>query len=268
MKQIKTILFTCAIIICAVSCKAKQSNESYAMETVALSAISGAEAPTINEQIEIANRKIIKTGSIRFEVADLDKTKSLISQEVQKLNGYIEKEYSDQISQTLTLRIPADKFDLFLENISKNIDKLEHKDISVSDVTDEYIDIDARIKTKKELQNKYTELLKQAKTVAEILNIEKEIGNLQTEIESVEGRMKYLKDQIMFSTLTVTYYKDVASEFDFSDKFINGIKNGWTVFLWFVVGLSNIWIFILIATTLTTCLIIKRRKNKNRKQVS
>jgi hypothetical protein len=105
--------------------------------------------------------------------------------------------------------------------------------------------------------------LKQATKVDEILNIEKAIGNLQTEIESVEGRMKYLKDRLLFSTLTVTYYQKETPAFGFSSKFVEGMKNGWNVFLWFIVGVSNLWVFILVAVAVIYLIRWRRKKRKN-----
>ncbi|MDR2691715.1 MAG: DUF4349 domain-containing protein [Dysgonamonadaceae bacterium] len=111
------------------------------------------------------------------------------------------------------------KFELLLDRIAQNAKKLDSKNITVSDLTEEFIDIEARIKTKKELENRYKELLKQANKVEEIVAIEKEIGNLRTDIESIEGRLKYLKDKVSYSTLNVVFYERTSSPFGFNSKF-------------------------------------------------
>ena len=202
--------------------------------------------------LETAERKIIKKGNIQFATTDVNETKSLITQTVQKFDGYISDDdvggSSNRIEHRLTIRIPADKFDSLLSTISESVNKLDDKKIEVLDVTEEYIDIAARTKTKKELQNRYIALLERAETVEDILRIEKEIGALQTEIESIEGRMKYLNDRITFSTLIVAYYQEIqeATVPFFVSEFAEGVKNGWDGFLWFIVGLSYCWVFILI----------------------
>jgi hypothetical protein len=61
--------------------------------------------------------------------------------------------------------------------------------------------------------------LKQANKVEEIVAIEKEIGNLRTDIESIEGRLKYLKDKVSYSTLNVVFYERTSSPFGFNSKF-------------------------------------------------
>ena len=221
------------------------------------------------DKVETIERKLIKQGNIRFETADVNKTKSLIVQTVQELNGYISNDnaydYSDRLEHRLTIRVPAGKFDLLLKNISESVDKLDSKNVDVLDVTEEFIDIEARIKTKKDLQNRYRELLRHATKVEEMLNIEKEIGNLQTTIESAEGRMKYLKDKISFSTLTVTYYQKTTSAFGFSSKFVDGVKEGWNVFLWVIVGLSYLWVFILVAVVAIYLIRLWRKRKRNKK---
>jgi len=261
---ILTILTT--FIICSCS-----HNASAPMHLVTHSSIAGESALQTDDQnlnkIDTIGRKIIKQGELRFETKDINKTKSLVTLAVQELNGYIAKDaandYSEKFEHRLTIRVPAEKFDSLLLKISENVEKLDSKSIDILDVTEEYIDVEARIKTKKELQTRYAELLRQATKVDEILNIEKEMGNLQTELESVEGRMKYLKDRIAFSTLTICYYQKTTSAFGFSSKFADGIRSGWDVFLWFIVGISNLWVIILILFIAGYLFRLWRKKKKN-----
>ena len=220
------------------------------------------------ERTETAERKIIKQGNIKFATEDIDETKSFIAQTVQELHGYISEDnaegYSHRIEHRLTIRVPADKFDSLLQMISESVSKFDSKKIEALDVTEEYIDVAARIKTKKELQSRYAELLNQAANVDEILRIEREIGNLQTEIESVEGRMRYLVDRIAFSTLNVLYYQEIAHEgsyrFMFFVEIADGFKRGWEGFLWFLVGLSHFWVFILLMIATIFCVKLRRKK--------
>lgn len=264
MRKAMTLLTVLAVLtIC--SCGKKQEYSATSAD-LATEESAAPENPKKPEQIETADRKIIKQGEIKYQTADVNKTKSFISKTIQELNGYVSKEnaydHSDRLEHRLIIRVPARNFDLLLKNISESAEKLDSKNIDMLDVTEEYIDTETRIKTQKELQNRYLALLKQATKVDEILAIEKEVGNLQTEIESVEGRMKYLNDKIAYSTLTVTYYQKVTSAFGFSSKFTDGIKDGWSVFLWFVIGLAHLWVFILIAVV-SIYLFLKYRKKKS-----
>ncbi len=269
----KKIIFLATIVVfalCACNNQRDYASQEDGGVMYSLDLIDEGEEQT--EQADTIARKIIKTGEIEFQTRDVNKTRLFINQVIAELNGYVLEDnifqYSTELHHRLTIRIAADKFDLLLNNISENADKIVDKTIKLQDVTVEYIDVEARIKTKKELRNRYSELLKQATKVDEILNIEKEIGNLQTEIEAVEGRMKYLKDQVAYSTLKVEFYQKTPRNVAFFSEFADGLKSGWGVFLKFVVALSYVWVFIVIAVAVIYLFVRRRRrKRRNKKQL-
>lgn len=208
------------------------------------------ESPEASQELPAADRKIIKEGEISFETSDVAETKEVIATSVAEFKGYLSNDnvyvYNDRREYRVTIRVPADKFDLLLERISQSARKIDSKNVSTMDVTEEFIDIEARVRTKKELEARYRELLKQAVRVQEILEIEKEIGSLRADIESIEGRLKFLNDRVAFSTLTVTFYEKTSSPFGFGPKLVRAIHNGWTNLLWFFVALISLWPFIII----------------------
>ena len=228
--------------------------------------------PAGKNELQVIDRKIIKEGEIDFETSDLAKTRKLIDEAIKQLEGYISKEdeytYSDRIVQSLTIRVPAENFDKIVTVISKGVKRFDRKRIQARDVTEEYLDIEIRIKINKETESRYRELLSKAKTVEEILSIEKQIGELRAEIESIEGRLKYLQNRISYSTLTVTFHERVSTPVGFSSKLGVGLKNGWNNFVWFLIGLVNIWPFILLGTFGIAGIIAFRRKRKTKKPTS
>lgn len=211
-------------------------------------------------------RKIIKEGSITFETDDLQATRRLILAAVAESGGYLAQDNAyneyDRIQHQLVLRIPAGKFDTLLNQISASAKKLDSKNISAQDVTEEFIDVQARLKTKKELEKRYLELLKQAQKVDEILNIEREIGTLRSDIESIEGRLKYLTDKVAFGTLTVMYYQKTTASFGFGSKFSQALRNGWTNLGWFAIGLTSLWPFIVLG--LVAFFVIRRMRRRKK----
>jgi hypothetical protein len=229
--------------------------------------ITGEEkvAPTTEEKInEPIERKLIKEGQVEFETDNLNATRKKIFEAVNKYKGYVssDQEFKSpgRKSNTLIIRVPADNFDSLLSEATQGVKKFESKEIHVKDVTEEFIDIQARLKTKKEFELRYIDLLKQAKSVTEILEIEKQIGELRSDIESIEGRLKYLEDRVSFSTLTITFYESIPDETEFGQQFKNGFRNGWDNLIWFFVALTNIWPFILIVLGLVIGIRIYRRK--------
>jgi hypothetical protein len=263
----KIISLLCLLTI--FSCERSRNNmEISADKEVSTLKLNEEPAPAGNENIVI-ERKIIKEGEITFETADVKATRLLILNAVSEFKGYVSNDnvfdFTEKIEYKITIRVPAVNFDPLLNKISESAERLDSKSINALDVTEEYIDIEARLKTKKELENRYKELLKQAKTVDEMLSIEREIGTLRTEIESTEGRLKYLNDRVSLSTLNVTFYEKSASAFGFTTKFGHAVKNGWTNLLWFLIALTNLWPFLLIGLALAVSVIqykrIRKRKN-------
>lgn len=221
----------------------------------------------ITEQItdQITERKLIKEGNVEFETQNIKSTRKSVFEAVDKYRGYVssDKEYvtQDRKSITVVIRVPAISFDNFLKDATLGVSKFESKEIDVKDVTEDFLDIQARLKNKKELENRYLDILKQARTAIEILEIEKQIGLLRSDIESTEGRLKYLQSQISFSTLTITFYESVPRHTEFGNKFKNGFGNGWNNLVLFFIGLINIWPFLLIALALIFGIrIYKKRK--------
>lgn len=199
---------------------------------------------------ESLERKLIKEGRVEFETSDMAETRRTVTEAVKKNKSYVssDQEYKSpgRISNTVVIRVPANQFDQLLKEVTAGVEKYDTKEIHVRDITEEFVDIEARLKTKKELEQRYIDLLKQAKNVTEIVEIEKQANELRTDIESVEGRLKYLQNNVAFSTLSVTFYENVPHETVFGQKFRNGFRNGWDNLIWFFVMLVNIWPFVLL----------------------
>ena len=196
------------------------------------------------------DRKLIKEADLSWETNNLDKTHQLIINKVKMYNAYIssDNQYKDdyQTSNDITVKIPADKFDDFLKALQSDVKNFEKKNIRVLDVTEEYVDVDARIKTKKELEERYLEILKKANSVEDILNVESQLNNVRTEIESAEARMKVLNHQITLSTVNISFYKTTSAPVSFFGEIGKNFIEGWNSILHFILGLISIWPFVLI----------------------
>lgn len=196
-------------------------------------------------------RKLIKNGSIEFEVRDVGATKKSITQLTSDFGGYISSDNQNNYSGTpryeQTVRVPSEKLDEFMskvEDLARNVDA---KNISTQDVTEEFIDVETRLKTKKALEERYLELLKQARAVKDLVEVETQLANVRAEIESMEGRLKYLNNQVSFSTVTVTYYQAVSGNNSFGYRLSRTFGAGWDNFLSFIIGLFEAWPFVIIA---------------------
>ncbi len=228
----------------------------------------GSEAPMADKNIKIAERKLIKDGAVEFNTENLETTRNTVFEAVNKHSCYVSSDKTVKLSGSkrnrIVIRIPADKFDSFLKDATKGVKQFNSKEINVKDVTEQYIDIQARLKTKKELELRYQELFKRAHKISDLLEIEAQMEQLRSDIESIEGRLKYLQNRISYSTLTMTFYEQLPNQnkTTFGRRFKNAFRNGWDNMIWFFVALTNIWPFIIIGFGLITGVIMYRRKNK------
>jgi hypothetical protein len=223
--------------------------------------------PAPNEQVLETPRKLIKEGRVEFETENITNTRQKVFASVEKYKGYIssDQEFKSpgRTSNTLVIRVPVEHYDDLLRDATAGVNKFDFREIDVKDVTEEFLDVEARLKTKKELETRFLELLKQAKNVTELLEIEKQINALRSDIESIEGRLKYLQNQVALSTLTMTFYENTPVYTEFSREFKDGFRNGWNNLVWFFVFLTNIWPFVLLGLVLLVGVRVYRKRRSN-----
>jgi hypothetical protein len=219
----------------------------------------------------VIERQIIKVGWMRVEIKDYSEDLKVIKGIIGKHKGYIsgENESSTDYSlmNNLTIRVPSVEFDSLVEDIIRVAFKVDNKNITLNDVTEEFIDVEARLKTNKEVERRYLEILDKATTVQDILLVEQQLKIIREEIEAKEGRLKYLQSQVSLSTLNLEIHQDLASKpgFKFFSKLADAIKGGWKGLLNLVVGLIYIWPIVLVCVIIIFWLIRRRRRKKSGK---
>jgi len=157
-------------------------------------------------------RMIIRSGTMNLEVDKYDDTEGKVKEIAARFNGYITNtsaslNASGKKQGTITIRVPSDKFDGLLTELSKT-GKVMNQNITGQDVTAEYMDSEARLKTQRELESRLLQLLaeKTAK-LTDVVEVETKLAAVRENIERTEGRMRYLKDQASYSTLAVSVYE-------------------------------------------------------------
>lgn len=213
-----------------------------------------ANKPTKTEKVPTPKIKpmLIKNGQLNVTVDDAIKFRSTIGSKLSKYDAYISSENQDknsyEISNRLEIRVPAANFDSLIAAFESEKGKITHKSIDVKDVTAEYLDVAGRLKTRKEVRARYQALLGKANKVSEIIEIEEAARKVQEEIESAEGRMKYLRNQSGFSTLTLNISQELEYHNDgdgFWNRLVNAFGNGWQGFLAVLIGITHIWVFVI-----------------------
>lgn len=224
------------------------------------------DAQSSGEPIPNMERKLIKEANLSYEVNELDSTQFQIEQAVKEYGGYISSEERyfsyDRENISVTARIPVKHFEDFLSASTAGVEEFENRTISAQDVTEEYVDVEARIKTKKEVEQQYITLLDKAQNVTEIMEIERELGYIREEIESAEGRLKFLANSSAYSTIHLTAFKIVEVPSKYSTKFSNSFNAGWDGFVMLFVGLTALWPFFIVGTITFFIIRAYRRKKK------
>ncbi|MCB0461980.1 MAG: DUF4349 domain-containing protein [Flavobacteriaceae bacterium] len=223
------------------------------------------------EEADFEEQKIIKESYLRFETNDLDKTYGSILYYVKNNNGFIQSDNAnksyDRQSRNLIIRVPTQNFQSIIDSITTIVDYFDTKQVSLKDVTEEFIDLEARLKAKLELEKRYLELLSKAQNVKEMLEIERELSHIREEIEAKQGRLKYLNDRVSLSTLNIEFYKisaETGVRTSYGRKMWNALQSGFNGLSIFFLGLLNIWPFIIIVI-LGVYLIRKQLKKRQKK---
>lgn len=219
MKRI-FLLFSFLSVLCLSSCGRNRGNvtEFYeessgvkgvprlAMAKMAVandSAVLESAGESVNSSVNSGfERKLIYNGDITIEVSDLLKLQDGIEKWSKAFGGYVSNSNVSQKTANFTVRIPSEKFDAAMEEAG-NFGLVKSKGVSTNDVSEEYYDLQSRLETRKLLREKLKSYLKQASNMQDMLKVERELNSVQSEIESMEGRMKRLTSQIDFATITI-----------------------------------------------------------------
>lgn len=227
--------------------------------------------PDQDDDAQAIEQKIIKTANLRFETADLSATQKRILDAVSATKGYIQDDNSGKSYNStyhrLQVRVPTTNFQQLLDAIADGVEYFDEKTISRQDVTEEFVDLEARLKAKRELENRYIALLDKAKNVKEILEIEAELSKIREEIEARQGRLNYLQSQVSYSTINIYFYREIIqtnTSVSYGSELSNAFKGGWNGLSTFFVGLVYLWpFFILLFLAIFLFRIWRKRKKQN-----
>lgn len=177
-------------------------------------------------------QKIIKTVSLTIVVPDVEEAVKEIEVMVKKVDGYVQDanlwQSGGNLQGHLTLRVPSDRVEELAPEL-ESLGKLENKNISGQDVTEEYYDVEARRNNLQRQEERYLELLDRADTVEDMLKIENELARLRGEIESLEARLKVLNNRVDLATVNVELRapRSLSTGETLREPFGERIQAGW-----------------------------------------
>jgi len=244
------------------------------------------ETGSTGEQTNVlSERKLIKTVDLNVETKSFDEMMSTLEKQVASMGGYIENMetyngstysgYRSARNASLTIRIPKDKLDVFLDTVS-DISNVVRRSENVDDVTLAYVDLESRRNALRTEQERLLELLAVAQNVEEIIMIEDRLSQVRYELESMESQLRTYDNKVDYSTVYLyvdevkeltpvseeTVWQRISGGFgesleDIGDGFVEGV-------IWFVVNIPYlvIWAVIITAAVLIAKLIRKKRRVK------
>jgi hypothetical protein len=205
-------LTACSAAGVATSAPAPRAPEGDAVSGAALQAKGSVANGTSPAQgipsLATLNRDLILTANISMRASDpwavADSARSIAAGLGGDLLGLSQGGSGENRSATLTIRVPSTRFDDALTALKKLDGEVITSNVSAKDVTDQLVDLQARLTAAQALEQRYLQILTQAKTVDEILRVESTLANTRTQIEQLKAQQKSLGDQVAFSTITLS----------------------------------------------------------------
>lgn len=223
------------------------------------------------------NKKLIYRANVVMEVKDYAKAQSEIRNQVMLAGGYI-VEFSENQSQheqggSFVLKVPAAGFSSFLDRLEGLKPVSMQRSIQGQDVSEEYVDLESRLKVKQAMEARYLKFVEEATQTKQLVEFVNELERIQTEIEQIKGRMRYIDSNVSFSTIEIRVYQPDASKLTVSSgdtPLLERMKNALTgsidvlslFFQWLVVFAAGALPLLVIAALVVIPVWIARRKNR------
>ncbi len=225
-------------------------------------------------------RKIIRNADLQLEANAPEEAQQKITQIAESKGGFVvESTQSSSDAKattcdtvTMTVRVPSAKFDEALSEIRQTASRVIVESVKGQDVTEEFIDIEARLKTQKALEAQFLEIMKRSNSVEDALNVQTEIAQVRGEIEKIEGRKRFLESQASLSTVKIKLQSPTAFSANSTGYFYQlkeAFGDGFNAALNFILILVKVLIALLpflILIVLPIYLLIRYILRKNRKQ--
>ena len=229
---------------------------------------------------EAVDRKIIRNAELSLEVDSPSEAQHRITSIAESQGGFVvtseakQREHTDPSKRTLDIklvvRIPSNRFGAALDEIKKLASNLPAENVTGQDVTEDFIDLEARIMTQKALELQFIEIMKQARKVEDALEVQRQIAEVRTEIERLEGRKRFLENRSSLSTITVNiqapkviavnptgYGHSIRDAVSDSLELASGML---VFFVRFVIMLVPVFVFVLLPSGLILRYFVRRAK--------
>jgi glucan-binding YG repeat protein len=243
MKKIIGLIVSLSLILFLAACSSSSKSEESMMSSDSSAGMDSGE-PAIEEKsqvsfdnnakqekaaptdIEVPNQMVIYQADLQLRVKKFEETLQNIEEQVIKYGGYISesnvsKDGIEQVSGQITVRIPQKNFQAFLHDAEGQAAEVLQRNLTGTDVTEEYVDLESRLKSKRVVEERLTSFMQSAQKTEDLLKISADLAAVQEEIETILGRMKYLENQTSLSTVHIALYENKVIVPNLEDEDLN-----------------------------------------------
>ncbi len=245
-----------------------------------LKQVSLTQADDLASTAEAADRKIIRNANLSMEVNSTTEASHRVTSIAESHGGFVvtseskQREDADPAKRTLDIklvvRIPATQFGPALDEIRGLANNVREENVTGQDVTEEFLDLEARIKTQRALEQQFLDIMKQAHKVEDALEVQRQLADVRTDIEKLEGRKLFLENRASLSTITVNIEapKQITVSTtgfgrELRETVSDGIDVGAAVILFlirFVIVMVPVTLFVLLPLGLVLRYLVRRAK--------
>jgi hypothetical protein len=188
------------------STRSADSNDQVLKQNISLAQTSSAVIDTAS-----SDRKVIRNAELDLEAEDPMEAQHQITTIAEIKGGFVVE--SQQSSSegatgvrdrvTMTVRVPSQRFGEVLNDVRETSTRVVLETVKGQDVTEEFIDVAAPLRAKKALEQQFMEIMKRAGTIPDALGVQRQLADVRTEIERIEGRKRFLENQSSLSTIKI-----------------------------------------------------------------
>ncbi|MGE7824853.1 DUF4349 domain-containing protein [Paenibacillus sp. NPDC093718] len=229
------------------------------------------------------NQKLMYKANIVMEIQDYGKAQSEVRNTVTLSGGYIvnfsETQSSSEKGGTFIVKVPANGFSSFIDRLENITHENLQRSIEGQDVTEEYVDLESRLKAKQIMEEQYVAFMKKATKTTDLVAFANELERIQSEIEQMKGRMRYIDQNVSYSTVEIRLYETPQKKDDpkpsaiqaplgqrVSEAFQGSIDVITIIVQWIIVILSGSLPVLVIAAIVLIILWLARKSGQRKRE--
>ncbi len=230
------VVFSVAAVGCAKSSRSAPAGEIAPAPPPVAGAPNATSPFSASALAAASTRRVIRTGELWLDADAPDAIGASLANLAGTRGGFVVSSESNRsrdsdgaevITATVVFRVPSEAFDEALAAAKALGKRVTNEKVTGQDVTEEYVDLEARIKAQHAVEEQYLSVLRQATSITDILAVQQKLGEVRTEIERAEGRRRFLENQTSLSTVTVHVARQIEAIETSGPGFGRSLREAW-----------------------------------------